>query len=229
MHWDISRFPREQFYRPNGKDHGIEGERLKDAVTTLSARSAFEFLVQQPGQSLETERRVLWVDIPDGQYGKQGNRAEAVMARQIVADLMGWLANESDRQHLELALVSPYVNQTHAMREMVHAHLERSGGALRGTRGRVALPDGKSIGVFCSTIDKFQGQEADVVYLSFVRTQSVGFLDSKNRLNVSLSRAKYLQVLVGDRHFFRRNKVKNRSPILWKLATQIPQEYIIEV
>jgi len=49
------------------------------------------------------------------------------------------------------------------------------------------------------TVDAFQGSEADVVILSFVRTQkSVGFLSDSRRLNVSLTRAKDLLVLVGN-------------------------------
>ena len=33
--------------------------------------------------------------------------------------------------------------------------------------------------------DRFQGHEADIVLLSYVRTRSAGFLDSPNRLNVA--------------------------------------------
>lgn len=197
MHWDISRFPREQFYRPHGRDQGTSGERLKDAVTTLSARPSFDFLVQPPGVSRDAERRVFWVDVPDGQSGKQGNRTEAVMAKQIVADLMNWMASHPDRSEIELALVSPYVNQTQTMREMIHAHLEGNGGSLRGTRGRVRLPGDKSIGVFCSTIDKFQGQEADVVILSLRNVNRQGNIDSPNRANVALTRAREALFIVG--------------------------------
>lgn len=57
------------------------------------------------------------------------------------------------------------------------------------------------------TVDSFQGKEFDVVFLSCVRANNekvddlkkrVGFINDKNRLCVSLSRAKSLLVVVGD-------------------------------
>ena len=51
------------------------------------------------------------------------------------------------------------------------------------------------------TVDNVQGQEYDVVVLSFVRAFSenrkVGFLDDLRRLNVALSRAKKKLIMIG--------------------------------
>ena len=43
-----------------------------------------------------------------------------------------------------------------------------------------------------STVDAFQGGEKEVIILSSVRTQHVGFIDSDRRTNVALTRAKRL-------------------------------------
>lgn len=51
------------------------------------------------------------------------------------------------------------------------------------------------------TVDAFQGKEFDIVFLSLVRSNGndrVGFLDSKNRMCVAMSRAKKCLVIVGD-------------------------------
>jgi hypothetical protein len=59
----------------------------------------------------------------------------------------------------------------------------------------------KAITVDVSTIDAFQGREADVTIYSVTRSnpeRRIGFLAERRRLNVALSRAKDLLVIVGD-------------------------------
>jgi uncharacterized protein len=62
------------------------------------------------------------------------------------------------------------------------------------------LPVGARVG----TVDKFQGQEAEVVLISMATSsgdelpRNIEFLFSKNRLNVAISRAKCLAVLVSS-------------------------------
>jgi uncharacterized protein len=62
------------------------------------------------------------------------------------------------------------------------------------------LPDGARVG----TVDKFQGQEAEVVIVSMATSSGeylprfISFLYSKNRLNVAISRAKCLSLLIAN-------------------------------
>lgn len=52
-----------------------------------------------------------------------------------------------------------------------------------------------------NTIDGFQGQERDVIYISLVRSNSsgeIGFLKDYRRMNTALTRAKKLLVVIGD-------------------------------
>ncbi|HKX01016.1 MAG TPA: TM0106 family RecB-like putative nuclease [Methylomirabilota bacterium] len=65
-------------------------------------------------------------------------------------------------------------------------------------RLRAGLPSGVRVG----TVDKFQGQEAPVVFFSMATSsgedvpRSLSFLFSRNRLNVAISRAQCLAILV---------------------------------
>jgi uncharacterized protein len=62
------------------------------------------------------------------------------------------------------------------------------------------LPDGARVG----TVDKFQGQQAAVVIVSLTTSSAeevprgMEFLYSRNRLNVAVSRAQALTIMVGS-------------------------------
>jgi superfamily I DNA and/or RNA helicase len=63
-----------------------------------------------------------------------------------------------------------------------------------------------------STIDGFQGQERDVIYISFVRSNDqneIGFLKDYRRLNVAISRAKKRMILIGDSSTLSTDKIYN--------------------
>lgn len=49
-----------------------------------------------------------------------------------------------------------------------------------------------------NTVDGFQGQESDVILMSCVRSNGIGFISDPNRLNVSLTRAKHTMILLGN-------------------------------
>jgi superfamily I DNA and/or RNA helicase len=59
------------------------------------------------------------------------------------------------------------------------------------------------------TIDGFQGQERQVVYISLVRSNNrneIGFLRDYRRMNVAMTRAQMLLVVVGDSATIGNNK-----------------------
>ena len=52
-----------------------------------------------------------------------------------------------------------------------------------------------------SSVDGFQGEENNIIIISFVRSSkrnSIGFLGNKNRVNVALSRAKHALFCIGN-------------------------------
>jgi superfamily I DNA and/or RNA helicase len=52
-----------------------------------------------------------------------------------------------------------------------------------------------------NTIDSFQGQERDVVYISLTRSNAdstIGFLSDVRRMNVAMTRARKKLVVIGD-------------------------------
>lgn len=75
------------------------------------------------------------------------------------------------------------------------------------------------------TIDRFQGHEADLVFISFVKSYPTSFLLSQNRLNVALTRAKYQCFLVGNREALHHSLEKDRqNEFLYHITDEIDYE-----
>jgi superfamily I DNA and/or RNA helicase len=73
-----------------------------------------------------------------------------------------------------------------------------------------------------STVDAFEGREAECVILRLVNTETAGFVDLR-RANVGLSRGKEEMFIVGDRKFWAENAPENIGK-LEKIATAFPLE-----
>lgn len=78
----------------------------------------------------------------------------------------------------QLAIITPYLAQIEVIKNIFP---------------RDELP-------FIGTIEEAQGLEFDIVLFSTVRTDNFGFIDAK-RLNVAISRARYLLVIFGREQF----------------------------
>ncbi|GEP97507.1 helicase [Chitinophaga cymbidii] len=85
-----------------------------------------------------------------------------------------------------IAVISPYRQQITLLKEQ----LEHSP-ALRQYGDRISV----------NTIDSFQGQERDIVYISMTRSNPesrIGFLSDIRRMNVAMTRARKKLVIIGD-------------------------------
>lgn len=206
MHPDISRFPREQFYTPRDVDDGPDGEVLLRDSATMARDRGWGY-PRYP-------RRAVWihVDEPDRRRRRRGNVNLAEVDR-VVEELKAFLAwareNPKRRGPWEVAVLTFYRGQEAELRERLQALFHQRGNFQNFT-------DGERAHVTLCTVDRFQGHEADLVLLSFVKTRTVGFLNSPNRLNVALTRARYQIVLIGHHAFFASDRC--RSPLLRALA-----------
>lgn len=85
-----------------------------------------------------------------------------------------------------IAVISPYKQQIN----LLNSFFEQDTG-LQKFKGNISI----------NTIDSFQGQERDVVYISLTRSNEkgeIGFLSDIRRMNVAMTRAKKKLVVVGD-------------------------------
>jgi superfamily I DNA and/or RNA helicase len=121
----------------------------------------------------------------------------------VVKSLVGLLQSEPDAGDAppSLAILSPYARQVAQINAALRDH-EPAQAALVGFRA-VARS-----GAWCSTVDAFQGNEADAVVVSFVRNnhhatlrRALGFLADPRRMNVLLSRARWRLYIVTSLEF----------------------------
>lgn len=85
-----------------------------------------------------------------------------------------------------IAVISPYKQQVELLKEqLLHSP------ALQGYNGNITV----------NTIDSFQGQERDIVYIGMTRSNTenkIGFLSDIRRMNVAMTRARKKLVVIGD-------------------------------
>lgn len=101
------------------------------------------------------------------------------------------LVNELMQSHSvenfpSMAVISPYKQQINLLKEQLD-HSED----LQKVKQHISV----------NTIDSFQGQERDVVYISLTRSNDkgeIGFLTDIRRMNVAMTRAKKKLVVIGD-------------------------------
>ena len=138
-------------------------------------------------QSTEWGTGLRWLEVEhEGNSTEAIEEAEAVAAR--VSALIGtkWVDNEGIEANItaaDIMVVAPYNDQVNLMRSLLDAN-------------------DLTADVQAGTVDKFQGRQAAVVFFMMTTSSSADmprgseFLFSRNRLNVAVSRAQCLAVLV---------------------------------
>lgn len=85
-----------------------------------------------------------------------------------------------------IGIISPYKQQIIELKEQM-----ANQPSLQEFSGKISI----------NTIDSFQGQERDIVYISMTRSNpdnSIGFLSEIRRMNVAMTRARKKLVVIGD-------------------------------
>jgi len=141
---------------------------------------------------------VLMINIPEGSRtfsktdasGSRYNSGHILIVRDLCLTL---LAPTSGIRNHQVVVITPYAAQ-----RVRHIRALDTAASLN--------PDLKNVVV--STVDKFQGQECDIVILDLVirskRSTTLGFMKERNRLNVAISRACDIFIVIGDALLYRR-------------------------
>jgi superfamily I DNA and/or RNA helicase len=198
MHPEIAEIPGKYFYG---------GKNLRSGTSVERRRWADPW----------GGDRVLWIPNKDATGNQKGgkiiNPTEVKDMEAYLKKFLEWAKGnpKPDGGRYELAILSFYLHQVNELRKMVRR--------VTGQPKRYAKFQKDNVDIFLYTVDKFQGQEADVVFLGFTKFTRNAHYNSPNRLNVALTRARHKLLLFGNRAWFEKNA---KLEALKELAKKLP-------
>jgi predicted DNA helicase len=169
--------------------------RMHEAIMTFSSRQFYDgqleahdsvrahLLAELPGVSAAglTQTPVQFIDTAGAGYDEQGEADGASRSNPEEADLICRKVNDLLQAGVPaevIAVIAPYGAQVRLLRE------------------KLPMP-----GLEIGSVDGFQGREKEAVLLSLVRSNpegDVGFLADVRRMNVAMTRARRMLLVVGD-------------------------------
>lgn len=173
MHEDIMGFSSDWFYH-----HALQ------AAPEVKYRGILEY-----------DSAVVWVDTSGNGYMEKlttegfgrVNQEEAVL---LVGQLKTYMEKIGGsrilEENIDFGLISPYRAQVQYIRGLIK-------------KDRFFRPYRRLLTVH--TVDGFQGQERDVIFISLVRANEngqIGFLNDLRRMNVAITRARMKLIILGD-------------------------------
>lgn len=173
MHEDIMRFPSEWFY-----NHELE------AAPEVRHRGILDF-----------DTPMTWIDTSEMDFheefvGESFGRINKPEADLLLQELEAYIKRIGEGrvldERIDFGLISPYKAQVQYLRGRI-----KSSSFFRPFRSMITV----------NTVDGFQGQERDVVFISLVRANEngqIGFLNDLRRMNVAITRARMKLVILGD-------------------------------
>lgn len=189
MHPEISKFPREQFYK--------EENALQDTAN-----------LNREWNYTNYKKHSVWIDV-NGETKRNYNEEEVKALSQHLRKFIEFAKQnpQPEGKKWAVAVLTFYRGQEAKLRENLRK--------ITGNENSYSDFNINNINIKLHTVDKFQGHEADIVFLSMVQTKRDGFLDNPNRLNVAITRAKFQLVILGSYNYF---SFKSRSEDLKMLA-----------
>ncbi|WP_374165583.1 AAA domain-containing protein [Arcticibacter sp. MXS-1] len=171
MHEAIMDYPSRVFYNDRLKAHSSVAGKL------LHAEDSPLLFVDTGGCGFEEKQEGYAISNPE----------EADFLFRHMEQYLEELGNHHSLESFpEIAVISPYKEQISVLKDKL---LQVSG--LEKFLAKIAV----------NTIDSFQGQEKDIVYISMTRSnydENIGFLADIRRMNVAMTRARKKLVVIGD-------------------------------
>ncbi|KAI6102504.1 P-loop containing nucleoside triphosphate hydrolase protein [Pisolithus croceorrhizus] len=152
--------------------------------------------------------------ISDGADGGSTTSKQNTYEVKMVLRIVRYLAQQGYGSD-NIVILTPYLGQLSHLRDALKNETDPilndldSGDLSRAGLLTDADSKKKKTRIRLATIDNYQGEESDIVVASLCRSNpsnSIGFMDSPERLNVLISRARNGLILIGNSATFERSK-----------------------
>ena len=153
-----------------------------------------------PGNSKDTAAGVFGVNITgECARGDKGKSWVNVKEAKMISDLVSDLQNSETLSGKSIGIVTPFSSQREMIEKLLQEQYYSSKELLIGNHSNVLV----------GTVDTFQGNERDIMIFSPVISRNMQpntarWSDDKNRINVALTRARDLMIVVGDFEYCRK-------------------------
>jgi DNA polymerase III delta prime subunit len=206
MHPDISIFPRRQYYKDTNALLDLEAPK----PIRESRKWDYDYYKKRG-----IEKRSIWVNVRSPTTGSRNIYEVEAMTQHLKYFLeYAVIHPQPEGKTWEVACLAFYKGQEKLIREGGYNNKTqynvnglqtitenyRSNSNFNYNRDKTKGP--YPVFIRLHTVDRFQGHEADVVLLSMSQTKKDGFLDNPNRLNVSITRAKFQLLIFGKYEYF---------------------------
>ncbi|MFC3563402.1 AAA domain-containing protein [Pedobacter jamesrossensis] len=185
LHPDAVVLLNEQ-YRMNRKIMGYSSKVFYDDKLLANASVSEHVLFQN-------DEPLMFIDTAGCGFDERADGTSTTNPEEAVFLLkhLGQFIETIESQYLDakfpsIAVISPYKQQVHLLKELMHAN---------------PILMAHTDEISANTIDSFQGQERDIVYISLTRSNAegmIGFLSDIRRMNVAMTRARKKLVVIGD-------------------------------
>ena len=173
MHEDIMRFSSDWFY----------GGEL-EAAPEIRHRGILDW--DTPVTWLDTSGMDFKEEFVGETFGRINKEEAGLLLKELEAYIQRIGGNRILEERIDFGLISPYKAQVQYLRGKI-----KGSASLRPYRSLITV----------NTVDGFQGQERDVIFISLVRANEegqIGFLNDLRRMNVAITRARMKLVILGE-------------------------------
>ena len=156
---------------------------------------------------IEEDKHIYFVDCKENETHEADstsmyNNGEAKVVVELIKKLNNYFMQHSNLKKLSIGVICTYGDQARRIKELIKSEKVKFDGFEISKEKMIV-----------STVDDFQGDERDIIIFSTVRNpidpakSNPGFILAYQRINVALSRARRMLIMVGNRKYIEQKGV----------------------